>query len=412
MATIACSLLHLTPTAFRITVSVISGQGMQYYHGGYYNRPTDLGNLYSKIAMELCQGGARSLLVESQLKESLLSIDMGAISGLTSIAHGPGVSCASFAKLAYLNAPTLKMLDMRLAAQTEWAILIYGRTTTSAAYPNLASLTLAISGISYSVTWAAMENAAPFPALSKLSVSGGYPFDDDLLFRGNGGTMMSLCIPFSAIARNALGRFGVLKRGGATQMTKVSIDEVTSLDKEFLVGRTDVPIKQQVHGILEVARSLSTKDYTMGFPVYKALCVATSTAILQRLDFLDELIRVDGIISLVAAIPSLVSLVCSVASIGAEIGAIPENRRLSSLYAKHYPLSANFRVLQVSNTADSKIEDMAYTAMLLAVLCPNFACVDISPSLRNAFGRGIAWAAFNFPFEEHADTLRRLIYRK
>ncbi|KAJ2682497.1 hypothetical protein IWW39_005977, partial [Coemansia spiralis] len=189
------------------------------------------------------------------------------------------------------------------------------------------SLTLAISGISYSITWAAMKDAAPFPVLSKLSVSGGYPFDDDLLFRGNGGTMMGLRIPFSAVARNALGRFGVLKHGGVTQMTKVSIDEVTSLDKEFLAGRTDVPIKQQVHGILEVARSLSTKDYTMGFPV-------------------------------------------------------------------------------------SKIKDIAYTAMLLAVLCPNFACVDISPSLRNAFGREIAWAAFNFPFEEHADTLRRLIYRK
>ncbi|KAJ2351788.1 hypothetical protein GGH92_001634 [Coemansia sp. RSA 2673] len=49
--------------------------------------------------------------------------------------------------------------------------------------------------------------------------------------------------------------------------------------------------------------------------------------------------------------------------------------------------------------------------MFLAILCPSFALLDISPKLRNPFSREIAWAAFNHPFEAYADSLRRLIYR-
>ncbi|KAJ2414202.1 hypothetical protein GGF41_005826, partial [Coemansia sp. RSA 2531] len=299
---IAHSLLYLIPAVAGIMVVVLPNQvtqrsyGGEYYYGGHHSQRTDFGDLYGKIVSELCQGGARSVQVLSKLVDSPLAFSFSAVSGLTSITHGLNVSCAPFAKLAYRNATTLKTLDLRMADKTEWTDLIYGGTTTSASYTSLISLALAISGISYSVTWTAIKDVAPFPVLSTLDISGGYPFDDDLLFRGNGGTMKSLRIPFSAIARNMLDRFRVLQRSGVTQMTRVCIDEVTEVDKEFLTANTGVSVERPIHHILEVATALRTNDDLIDYRVYLAICNIPRTAILQRLDFDFEMMDINNII--------------------------------------------------------------------------------------------------------------------
>ncbi|KAJ2061673.1 hypothetical protein GGI17_002937 [Coemansia sp. S146] len=407
-ATIARSLLHLIPTAVGIVVSVLPDQATQYH----YYRQIDFGGLYGKIVSELCQGSARSVQVFSKRNDSPISFNLSIVPGLTSITQESNISCAPFAELAYLNASTLKALGLRLANMTEWINVIYGGTTIPTSYTSLASLTLAISGISYSIIWAAIKDIAPFPVLSRLDISGGYPFDDDLLFRGNGGTMKTLRIPLSAIARNALGRFGVLKRSGVTRMTRICIDEVTEADREFLIANAGVPIERSIHSILEVARSLRAKDKVIDYRIYKAIFNAPSTAILQCLDFGYESLDVGNVINLLVALPSLVSLTCGVVEFEESTTLIPANERPNTLHAKHYPLSTNFRVWRVPKTSNSKAKDIAYAAMLLAVLCPNFTHVDISPNLRNDFGREIIWAAFSDPFEPYSDSLRRLVYKR
>ncbi|KAJ2864119.1 hypothetical protein GGH94_003153 [Coemansia aciculifera] len=360
-------------------------------------------------ASRLISGG---LYVFSKRNDSPISFNLSAVSGLTSITQGPNISCAPFAKLAYLNASTLKALGLRLANKTEWTNVIYGGTTASASYTSLASLTLAISGISYSIIWAAIKDIAPFPVLLTLDISGGYPFDDDLLFRGNGGTMKSLRIPFSAIARNALDRFGVLKRSGVTRMTRVCIDEVTDLDKEYMTRRTDVPIKQQVHHMLEVALALRLWNDTTAFGIFCAVHAAPSTAVLRCLEFGNVRVYTDSIIQFISVIPSLVSLTCIVCGLGPTIESIAARDRPSRLCSKYVPLSKNFRKLGIPYTADTSAEQATYAAMFFVILCPNFTLLDISPKLRDPFSREVAWAAFNCPFEAYADSLRRLIYRK
>ncbi|KAJ2811428.1 hypothetical protein H4S07_002068 [Coemansia furcata] len=411
------SLLHLTPALVGITVSVLPDQEPQRDYRGqfnfreHHNQETGFGGLYGKIMSELCRGSAKCLQVFSQRNNPPLSFGLNAISGLTSITQGVAISCEPFSKLAYLNAPTLKELDMRLATEIEWSMLIYGGTTAPACFTSLASLTLDIPSVAYSVNWAVIEDIAPFPVLSTLAISGGYPFDDDLLFRENGGTMKCLSIPFSALARNVLGRFGVLKRSGVTQMTRVCIGEVTGLDNEFMARRTVIPIKQQMHRILEVALALKLWNDTSDLRMFYAVHNAPSTATLRCLEFGNISVDTGYIIRIVSAIPSLVSLTCVVGGLGIAIESIVASKRPSRLHTKYYPLGANFRKLAIPYTASTSAEQAAYAAMYIAILCPSFTHLDISPKLRNPFSREIAWAAFNCPFEAYADTLRRLIYR-
>ncbi|KAJ2768578.1 hypothetical protein GGI18_005564, partial [Coemansia linderi] len=92
----------------------------------------------------------------------------------------------------------------------------------------------------------------------------------------------------------------------------------------------------------------------------------------------------------------------------AEVKRIPEVERPSRLHAKYYPLSSNFRVLHISHAAQVSAKDIAYGAMLLAILCPNLVQVDIPPKVRNDFGREVAWATFNDPFKPYAASIGRL----
>ncbi|KAJ2442706.1 hypothetical protein GGF42_006867 [Coemansia sp. RSA 2424] len=432
-ASIACSLLQLAPSAVSITVSLLASQRQYRDSGRQHERQPDLESLYGKITSELCRGSGRRLQVISKVDNFLYSLDFRTISGLTSISHGLNLACTPFARLAYLNAQTLKALDIRIAGAGDWSTLVCGATTTSAtytgfaslklhiadvsytttpaAYTSLTSLKLHIADVSYTTTWAAIDDIQVFPVLSALDVSGGYPFDDDLLFRGNGGAMRCLRLPFCAIARNALGRFNVLKRSGVVRMDRVCIDEATGADNTFIFGRANSPVRQQVHDILDVATVLKAKYVRGNFPIYYTLHAAR-TAIIRYLDFDDELIAVGGIIDLVSALPCLVSLTCGVAKLDIATKAIPAIDRPSRLRTKHYPLSTNFKRLHITCEANNLAEYAASTAMYLAILCPNFAHVDLPFNKRRAFSREIAWASCNPPFDAYADTIRRLIFNE
>ncbi|KAJ2403584.1 hypothetical protein GGF41_007366, partial [Coemansia sp. RSA 2531] len=176
---LARSLLQLVPAATDVVVRFISTNTTEPAHM----------QLYKTLVSEFYQGRVDTIRVDSELSGFPLALSLSSATGLTSIVHGPNISCASFANLACLNAKTLQTIRISIAMEADWRGLIYGGTTTPAVFINLAELYLVITDVTYQTTWAAIEDIAPFPALLVLSVDGGYPFDDDLLFRGNGATM-------------------------------------------------------------------------------------------------------------------------------------------------------------------------------------------------------------------------------
>ncbi|KAJ2883630.1 hypothetical protein H4R27_002635 [Coemansia aciculifera] len=315
-------------------------------------------------------------------------------------------------RLAYLNTDTLKVLSIKAETQDNWLLLIYGDTETPAVYSSLVTLTLDIVYTPYDTSWTAIEEAEPFPALSTLALVDGYPFDDDLLFRGNGMTLQNLQIPFGAIARNILGRFGVLRRSGVTQVRSVRVSGIFDEDDAFMSENANVPIRQQVHRIMKVVTSLSLLSDVVGHPLFKSIKAAPKTSSLRHLEYTDEIPTLGGIISVVAALPSLVILTCQVQRVGSTITNIPVDERPRRLREKHYHLSDNFRVLRILHATEVPAKEIAYAAMLLAVLCPNLVQVDLPPGMRNMFGREIAWAMINDPFKPYSESISRLIYRE
>ncbi|KAJ2686705.1 hypothetical protein IWW39_003453 [Coemansia spiralis] len=399
VASVARALLRLVPTVIDMdmTVCTIGDTEPNYIQ------------LYEWLVTELCRGRVDRLQIWSWTRGVVLPLRLDDISGLTSITRGKNVSNSAFSRLAYLSAGTLKTLEI-LLTEVDWLDLIFGDTDDPVVYANLVSLKLEIGEIPYGTTWAAIEAVEPFPVLATLEIYGGYPFADDLLFRGNGGTLQNLCLPFSALCRNALGRFNVLRRSAVTRMNSICIDEAVDADQAFLIENADFAFEQQVHHILEVAYSLVLPNNPEEYRLYHSLLSAPKAAILQRLDFGDLVFSASGLFEVVAALPSLSSLTCAISGFGQGIEAIPPKERPISLHTKYYPLSQNFRTLIPVYYRDSSAKEMAHVAMLLAVVCPSLRAVIVPPMQRSEYSREIAWSMLNATFKPYADRLNGLIY--
>ncbi|KAJ2461416.1 hypothetical protein GGF42_000211, partial [Coemansia sp. RSA 2424] len=166
----ARSLLRMTPAATNVAVKFFSVSGSGPYHE----------ELYSALLSGLCQGSVTSVAVYSGLYYDLVLPKISASSDLTSITNGPTVACMPFVFLAYFNSATLVALDIEGLAESDWHYLLHGDYENClAVYTSLKSLTLDITDVPYSSAWAAVEDAAPFPVLTTLSICGDYPFDDD-----------------------------------------------------------------------------------------------------------------------------------------------------------------------------------------------------------------------------------------
>ncbi|KAJ2751422.1 hypothetical protein GGI19_004491 [Coemansia pectinata] len=182
-------------------------------------------------------------------------------------------------------------------------------------------------------------------------------------------------------------------------------------DEEFTTGQTGDSIKQQMHHISEAVSRLVVLDDTTDFQMISALYVAPSTSIIQHLELGSSKLYVFGMIRIIAALPTLISLACEVDEPVLDTMTSSESTNLSSLHAKHYPLSSNFRALYVPYKTDISGNVIANVAMIIAVLCPNLVHVHIGPELRREFSREVAWSTYNRPFKPYANTFRHLMYK-
>ncbi|KAJ2811867.1 hypothetical protein H4S07_001781 [Coemansia furcata] len=109
------SLLQLTPAASSVSLRLfVANEDKPSYK-----------QFYDALVSELYHVSVTTLDVQNrpdQVTPTLVSgvpltLSLQDVSGLTSITHGPEISCAHFAHLAYLNASTLKTLGISVAEE-------------------------------------------------------------------------------------------------------------------------------------------------------------------------------------------------------------------------------------------------------------------------------------------------------
>ncbi|KAJ2746907.1 hypothetical protein GGI20_000986 [Coemansia sp. BCRC 34301] len=388
--------------------------------------------LCNDLASELCRKGVTRMFVETS--------GLHNVTKLTSITQGVGIICTPLSQLAYLNAPTLKDLNISLTEESNWRTLIYGGTKTLTVYSSLTKLVIGAARVPYGIPWSAIDDAVPFPVLINLELGDEYPFTDDLLFRGNGGTLQQLRLLFCVIARNALGRFNVLGRCDVTRMSSIFLEVATKLKLEFM-------------------------EYMSSTLALGAIESVPSTAAVRSLDLRDLRFGILHIAKITSALPSLVSLTCKIHGSASEVEELSATELLSTLRLKHYLLRSSFRHLRVlvngndnndwedvdsedgydydqfgrehvvyedkhsdygDPFGDSEDEnesrnkdksgngitanDTAVVAVQIAVLCPNTVHIELPKKMRGEFSHKITRVASTPEFKPYADPLLCLVY--
>ncbi|KAJ2831536.1 hypothetical protein FBU31_002253 [Coemansia sp. 'formosensis'] len=366
--------------------------------------------LCNVLVSELCHGSVSRVEMDSAPGCSLPSFQIQGAPGLTGLIQGLGQVCAPFSRIAYLNVSTLKELIIRPTTDAEWRTVIYGDSKTPAVYTSLTLITLVTEDVPLGVKWTAIKGVTPFPVLIHLGIVGAYPFDDDnSLYRGNGRSLKCLHLPFGVVSRNILGKYSILNRSGVAQMDTIVFGRVIDMDNNPVAGRANAIIKQQVDRMLEVTRQLSLANDTADMQVFNAIKTAPRTAIIQHLSFSILPLDIDMLFDIVSALPSLITLACRLKKSVPSVKSLPLNKQPNILHGRYYPLSSNFKRLDIVDDENISAKKAAAVAMQLAVICPSFAFVDVPRDIRKVIRREIAWAMVNQPFKPYADALRRLI---
>ncbi|KAJ2754265.1 hypothetical protein GGI19_002528 [Coemansia pectinata] len=130
-----CALLQLTPAVTGVSAVAISVDATHKPHRG----------LCVMLVSELCRGCVTRLDLRCQVDSPMLLLRLYDVSGLTSITHGAKVVCSLIARLAYLNARTLKELHISPSTQNDWDSLIKCGNKSPAVYLSLVSLSMDIA---------------------------------------------------------------------------------------------------------------------------------------------------------------------------------------------------------------------------------------------------------------------------
>ncbi|KAJ2730736.1 hypothetical protein IW152_005035 [Coemansia sp. BCRC 34962] len=399
----------------RLTPAATSVIGTFHIDGALISSPE---RPFDELLTELCKGSINTFRAYSYHYSSRVTLNSLPITGLTSLTHQNSMVCPAFGRLARLNAGTLTSLTVGLLEPDDWSSFIFDENKNPVVYSRLITLRIHIThGIQfrYETNLPPINNAAPFPNITALEVKGAYPFVDDMVFRGNGGTLKNLRIPILAIHSKILSRFNVLGRSGVTRMNAIHIDMLSDwlMDRRILSRMytvDDTSMADQFPSILETAITLTLGSDTKQYHAFKALCMAPPTAILQHLTISAPVFTTLQIIQIVQALPTLISFACDLSKkVSGSTEAMPDHELPGALREKYYPLSHNFARLSASRGGCTSTNKMAIAAMQIAIICPSFTFVDIIPGLRKDLKHKIRLAMAKDRFKPYADLMRHLV---
>ncbi|KAJ1958167.1 hypothetical protein GGI12_004806 [Dipsacomyces acuminosporus] len=144
--------------------------------------------------------------------------DLGHLVNLTRFHLFDPNSRMDYVELICRNASTLEDLSICRVRGKAFEKLIDG-----VVYPRLKSLNVVAVDHVPSGKYVAPQTA-PFPALISLKCTGGYPFDDDILFKGNGRTLEKLRLELTPWLAKIIAKFNVFAQNKLPNLTSIQLE--------------------------------------------------------------------------------------------------------------------------------------------------------------------------------------------
>ncbi|KAI9479779.1 hypothetical protein BX667DRAFT_494639 [Coemansia mojavensis] len=236
-----------------------------------------------------------------------------------------------------------------------------------------------------------------FPSLKHLELGINYPYADDTLFRGNSLDYLKLTHDddlFDMLANLDI-------------CTQVQFIEIVTHFRCGSYSELSKPFVVPAAFIKRFSSSLTRLCLNSGLFESYNFNVELHLARLQILHCTTTTLGWKGIMLLLKNCPHLTHLTCR-ASRYDDQNISPS--MVKSLINENYPLNSNFWYLSVT-TKHIQAYDIS-TAILLAVLCPNFSYIDVDDANRQKFNSRIDYWIEKCNLAEYAETINRIKFKE
>ncbi|KAJ1772742.1 hypothetical protein LPJ74_001268 [Coemansia sp. RSA 1843] len=251
------------------------------------------------------------------------------------------------------------------------------------------------------------KSIAPFPVLRYLKWRSVYIFKDDTLFRGNSGTLEYLDIEVGTRLDDVIRDYSVFADGKYSRICHVSVRKadvyhVNSPSLGELMKIANGIISPKTMSIVLEHDFLEEDDIGI-------LCECPYLENIQALNLGKTELELKDLVKLVKVFPNMTTLICTPGTIDFEPYSLLLSNFISDLYEEHYPLSQRLRrwhaVMDIEESAGLAVP----SAILLAIICPNFVLASVPSEHLYMFNSVIKIAIKLGFYSDHINKIRRLL---
>ncbi|KAJ2802440.1 hypothetical protein H4S07_004690, partial [Coemansia furcata] len=258
---------------------------------------------------------------------------------------------------------------------------------------------------------AVFKNIVPFPRLLRLSTIFDYPFGDDVVFRGNAGTLEFLELELAPETVSMLREYKVFSPTSHPNLKCVKLrSPAPRIPSAFTTGI------ECMQFILNIAPGAPVRVVSGLFKhredLMPALSMLGDHGCIQTLSLPGTTLSLIEAFSLIKSLPLLSGLHTPPLTVGeppqgVSIAMLPGYVRLT--YA---PIGKRFRCWHVQADWGTEVNyvEMATFMLLLALACPNFDYAAVERKHREPFMKAMTEKIDEPGFNQDAPRLRRLLF--
>ncbi|KAJ2746908.1 hypothetical protein GGI20_000987 [Coemansia sp. BCRC 34301] len=354
------------------------------------------------------QGTQRPLLVLADMGIQHSSIFDG-IPSLTSLWIGCQVSVDLHSSLIHRSAATLQSLEVSL---NDANLLLCNADGAHIVYPNLHHLSISHctrADTSNDVMGRPLE-FVPFPALKRLTVNHVYPFDDDVVFRGNNATLKHLKFSVSVSTVKMLNRCKVFRDSRDGVLRKVTMTECRETPDIGSVAKADIDML--LDDVLGTALSIVLSASIVHSASIASLHGRRRLENVGVLEVRTGKVSLFTVLSLLRALPRLIRISCCISGLGAELDHIPAGDLANHVVSEYGNAARGLRewTMGYSNLGD--VDKTPQYVLLLALVSPIFFCQKVAKNPGSKLSEAISAAIGTKPYTKHASRLREQLLPK
>ncbi|KAJ2037159.1 hypothetical protein H4S03_003151 [Coemansia sp. S3946] len=308
-------------------------------------------------------------------------------------------------ELVHKCAATLKVLDMHVYTGLDVLNVFTDAKGKPVEYPRLTTLNLNEGYPPGNKSYVTCPQVL-LPSLTRLTVEGGFPFDDDVLFRSTSKTLKYVGVRLNAYQFSILAKHNVFLGLDYPNLCHVKIF-FNSEARGFVRDRPE----EYWPYIFSIAHSLKglTIPSTFGYhDTLKKLLEGPAMENIKYLKLGDERVGFKSMCSLVEKMPKLVHLYVNRLELDYDYRDMSRAQIYDDITSKWPMLSHRLKYCDV--VGEFKIDKLATCGMLLAAICPRLTRFMANSRSRKLVQEEINQAIKEEPFSRYADKLKCLTY--